>query len=227
MSGITYDYMEKYLRELIGDSKGIIKELEEFAEANGVPIVQKEAARLLEFMVTVKKPKKILELGTAIGYSSILMELAAENNVEITTIERDDKMVEYATENIKKAGFEDKITILHGDCLEILETLDDEYDLIFMDAGKGHYSHFLPHCLRMLAKDGMIIADNVLFRGMVACKDLMIKRKITIVKRMKNYMETISQDKNLLTTVLPMGDGIALTVRRNENEKTGTAGTSR
>lgn len=216
MSGITYDYMEKYLRELIGESKGIIKELEEFAEENGVPIVQKEAARLLEFMVTVKKPKKILELGTAIGYSSILMELAAGNNVEITTIERDDKMVEYATENIKKAGFEDKITILHGECLDILETLDDEYDLIFMDAGKGHYSHFLPHCLRMLAKDGMIIADNVLFRGMVACKDLMIKRKITIVKRMKNYMETISQDENLLTTVLPMGDGIALTVRRNK-----------
>ena len=227
MSGITYDYMEKYLRELIGESKGIIKELEEFAEVNGVPIVQKEAARLLEFMVTIKKPKKILELGTAIGYSSILMELAAENNVVITTIERDDKMVEYATENIKKAGFEDKITILHGDCLEILETLDDEYDLIFMDAGKGHYSEFLPHCLRMLAKDGIIIADNVLFRGMVACKDLMVKRKITIVKRMKNYMETISQDENLLTTVLPMGDGIALTVRRNENEKTGTAGTSR
>lgn len=215
MSGITYDYMEKYLRELIGDSKGIIKELEDFAEENGVPIVQKEAARLLEFMVNVKKPKKILELGTAIGYSSILMELAAGNNVEITTIERDDKMVEYATENIKKAGFEDKITILHGDCLDILETLNDEYDLIFMDAGKGHYSHFLPHCLRMLAKDGMIIADNVLFRGMVACKDLMIKRKITIVKRMKNYMETVSQDPNLLTTVLPMGDGIALTVRRN------------
>lgn len=214
MSGITYDYMEKYLRELIGDSKGIIKELEDFAEENGVPIVQKEAARLLEFMVNVKKPKKILELGTAIGYSSILMELAAGNNVEITTIERDDKMVEYATENIKKAGFEDKITILHGDCLDILETLNDEYDLIFMDAGKGHYSHFLPHCLRMLAKDGMIIADNVLFRGMVACKDLMIKRKITIVKRMKNYMETVSQDPNLLTTVLPMGDGIALTVRR-------------
>ncbi len=227
MSGITYDYMEKYLRELIGDSKGILKELEVFAEKNGVPIVQKETARLLEFMVNVKKPKKILELGTAIGYSSILMELAAGNNVEITTIERDDKMVEYATENIKNAGLSDRITILHGECLEILETLNDEYDLIFMDAGKGHYSHFLPHCIRMLAKDGMIIADNVLFRGMVACKDLMIRRKITIVKRMKNYMETVSQDESLLTTVLPMGDGIALTVRRNKNEETGTTSTSR
>jgi len=103
--------------------------------------------------------------------------------------------------------------------LEILEGLDDEYDLIFMDAGKGHYSEFLPHCIRMLSKDGIIISDNVLFRGMVACKDLMIRRKITIVKRMKKYMETISKDENLLTTVIPMGDGIALTVRRNENEK--------
>lgn len=226
MSGITYDYMEKYLRSLIGDSKGILKELENFAEENTVPIVQKETARLIEFMVNVKKPKKILELGTAIGYSSILMTLASENNVRITTIERDENMVDIATKNIEKAGLSSNITIVKGDCLEVLEALDDEYDMIFIDAGKGHYSHFLPHCIRMLAKDGMIIADNVLFRGMVACKDLMIKRKITIVKRMKNYMEIISQDENLLTTVIPMGDGIALTVRRNENENTGVISTS-
>ncbi|MEG1255283.1 O-methyltransferase [Clostridium sp.] len=226
MSGITYDYMEKYLRDLIGESKGILKELEDYAEENAVPIVQKETARLIEFMVNVKKPKKILELGTAIGYSSILMALASENNVRITTIERDEKMVEVATKNIEEAGLSDSISIIKGDCLEVLEILNDEYDMIFMDAGKGHYSHFLPHCIRMLAKDGMIIADNVLFRGMVACKDLMIKRKITIVKRMKNYMETVSQDENLLTTVIPMGDGIALTVRRNKNEKTGVTSTS-
>ncbi|MEG0133808.1 MAG: O-methyltransferase [Clostridium sp.] len=227
MSGITYDYMEKYLRDLIGESTGIIKELEDYAEKNGVPIVQKETARLIEFMVNVKKPKKILELGTAIGYSSILMALASGNNVSITTIERDENMVEIATKNIEAAGLSDSISIIKGDCMDILEILNDEYDMIFMDAGKGHYSHFLPHCIRMLAEDGMIIADNVLFRGMVACKDLMIRRKITIVKRMKNYMETVSQDENLLTTVLPMGDGIALTVRRNKDENTGTTGTSR
>lgn len=215
MSGITYDYMSKYLKGLIGESEGVIKELEDFAQEHNVPIVREETARLIEFMVTTKKPKKILELGTAIGYSSILMALTLNGDVQITTIERDEKMVEIASNNIKKAGLENNITIIEGDCLSILENLNEEFDMIFIDAGHGHYCEFLPHCLRMLSKDGVIMADNVLFRGMVACNELMVKRKITIVKRMRKYLDMVSQDENLMTTVLPMGDGIALTVRRN------------
>lgn len=215
MSGITYDYMSKYLKGLIGESEGVIKELEDFAQEHNVPIVREETARLIEFMVTTKKPKRILELGTAIGYSSILMALTLNGDVQITTIERDEKMVEIASNNIKKAGLENNITIIEGDCLGILETLNEEFDMIFIDAGHGHYCEFLPHCLRMLSKDGVIMADNVLFRGMVACNELMVKRKITIVKRMRKYLDMVSQDENLMTTVLPMGDGIALTVRRN------------
>ncbi|MDU1411665.1 MAG: O-methyltransferase [Clostridium sp.] len=215
MSGITYDYMSKYLKGLIGESEGVIKELEDFAQEHNVPIVREETARLIEFMVTTKKPKKILELGTAIGYSSILMALTLNGDVQITTIERDERMVEIASNNIKKAGLENNITIMEGDCLSILENLNEEFDMIFIDAGHGHYCEFLPHCLRMLSKDGVIMADNVLFRGMVACNELMVKRKITIVKRMRKYLDMVSQDENLMTTVLPMGDGIALTVRRN------------
>ena len=215
MSGITYDYMSKYLKGLIGESEGIIKELEDFAQEHNVPIVREETARLIEFMVTTKKPKKILELGTAIGYSSILMALTLNGDVQITTIERDEKMVEISSNNIRKAGLENNITIMEGDCLSILENLNEEFDMIFIDAGHGHYCEFLPHCLRMLSKDGVIMADNVLFRGMVACNELMVKRKITIVKRMRKYLDMVSQDENLMTTVLPMGDGIALTVRRN------------
>lgn len=215
MSGITYDYMSKYLKGLIGESEGVIKELEDFAQEHNVPIVREETARLIEFMVTTKKPKKILELGTAIGYSSILMALTLNGDVQITTIERDEKMVEIASNNIKKAGLENNITIMEGDCLSILENLNEEFDMIFIDAGHGHYCEFLPHCLRMLSKEGVIMADNVLFRGMVACNELMVKRKITIVKRMRKYLDMVSQDENLMTTVLPMGDGIALTVRRN------------
>ena len=123
-------------------------------------------------------------------------------------------MINLAKENIKSFGLEDNIEIKEGECLEILEKLDDKYDLIFMDAGKGHYNHFLPHCLRLLSDKGVIIADNVLFRGMVASDDLVKRRKITIVKRMRTYLDIVSNDKNLITTVIPMGDGIALTKRR-------------
>ncbi|MGL4730476.1 MAG: O-methyltransferase [Clostridium sp.] len=227
MSGVTYEYMENYLRSLIPDDIGILKEMHDYAIENKVPIIQKEGAKFLQFMVNMKKPKKILELGTAIGYSSILMNLASGGSCDITTIERDENMISIASENIEKYGLKDRITILSGDCLEVLEKLDDEYDMIFMDAGKGHYNHFLPHCLRLLAKDGVIVADNVLFRGMVATDELVKRRKITIVKRMRTYLDMVSSDENLVTTVIPMGDGIALTVRRNENDKTRNIGSSR
>ena len=219
MSGITYDYMEQYIKSLINEDSEILKELESFANENSVPIVQKETGKFLEFMVAVKKPLKILELGTAIGYSAILMCMNSCKNTKITTIERDDKMVKIASDNIFKYGYKDKIEVLQGDCLEVLKSLDDEFDMIFMDAGKGHYNHFLPECLRLLNKDGIIVADNVLFRGMVANNELVQRRKITIVKRMRKYLDLVSNDDKLITSIIPMGDGIAVTTRRNiDNE---------
>lgn len=214
MSGITYDYMEEYIRSLIPRSDENLERLEKFAEDNGVPIAQKETIKFLEFMVSMKKPVRILELGTAIGYSAIVMYNAANTNPHITTIERDEEMIKYASNNIREFNLEEKIIIKQGDCLEILENLSEPYDLIFMDAGKGHYNHFLPHCLRLLKEDGIIIADNVLFRGMVASNELVKRRKITIVKRMRTYLELVSQDNELITSVIPMGDGIAVTKRR-------------
>ena len=217
MSNITYDYMESYIRGLIPERKGILKEIEDFARDNKVPIVQKETGKFLELMIQIKKPKKILELGTAIGFSSILMYEASQNkDTNIVTIERDEKMIQYAKSNIEKFNLQEHIKIEEGDCLEILEKMDDKFDLIFMDAGKGHYNHFLPHCLRLLKDDGVIVADNVLFRGMVASKELVKRRKITIVKRMKTYLEMVNSSDDLLTSVIPMGDGIAVTTRRQK-----------
>ena len=207
MSGITYDYMEQYIRNLIPDSTGKFSELEAFAKENGVPIAQKETIKFLEFMVSMKKPLRILELGTAIGYSAIKMYEAAGTEPHITTVERSEEMINLAKENIKSFNLENKIEIKEGDCLEILEALDEPYDLIFMDAGKGHYNHFLPHCLRLLKEDGII-------RGMVASDELVKRRKITIVKRMRKYLELVSEDESLITSVIPMGDGIAVTKRR-------------
>lgn len=215
MSGISQDYVVDYIRGLVKEDSEILKELEKYAHENNVPIVQSEVANFLKLMIQIHKPKKILELGTAIGYSSILMNIATNNTSLITTIERDKKMIDIARKNILDLGLEDKIEVIEGDCLEVLSTLKHEYDLIFMDAGKGHYNEFMPYCLKLLKKDGIIIADNVLFRGMVASDDLVKRRKITIVKRMRSYLETISSDKSLLTSVIPMGDGIAVTTRRD------------
>jgi predicted O-methyltransferase YrrM len=214
LSKITYDYMEDYIRGLIPERTGTLKEIEDFARENGVPIVQKETGVFLEFMTSMKKPKKILELGTAVGFSSILMYESAGVEPDIVTIERDEKMIEMAKVNLDRFNLRDKIKIEQGDCLEVLERLDDKFDLIFMDAGKGHYNHFLPHCLRLLKDDGIIVADNVLFRGMVASQELVKRRKITIVKRMRTYLDLVTQDESLITSVIPMGDGIAVTKRR-------------
>lgn len=214
MSKITYDYMEDYIRGLIPERTGTLKEIEDFARENGVPIVQKETGVFLEFMTSMKKPKKILELGTAVGFSSILMYESAGVEPDIVTIERDEEMIEMAKINLDRFNLRDKIKIEQGDCLEVLERLDDKFDLIFMDAGKGHYNHFLPHCLRLLKDDGIIVADNVLFRGMVASQELVKRRKITIVKRMRTYLDLVTQDESLITSVIPMGDGIAVTKRR-------------
>lgn len=218
MSGITLDYMEDYLRSLIPESEDFFKELEEYAEKNNVPIAQKETAQFLKTMVTIKRPKRILELGTAIGYSSMIMCHCVNKNVKITTIERDNSMVAIARSNINKFDYQDNIDVIQGDVLEVVNELDGKYDMIFLDAGKGHYNHLLPRILELLEEDGIIIADNVLFRGMVANNDLVIRRKITIVKRMRTYLKMINDDKRLLTTIIPMGDGIAVTTRRKENE---------
>jgi predicted O-methyltransferase YrrM len=131
-------------------------------------------------------------------------------------------MLVQAKSNFKKYNFENNIEVIEGECISVLENLSQEsdckFDLIFMDAGKGHYNHFLPYCLKLLSEDGIIIADNVLFRGMVASRELLKRRKITIVKRMKKYLEMVSDKDQFITSVIPMGDGIAVTMRRDIDE---------
>ena len=217
MSGVAYDYIEDYIRGLIPDNKPMFVELEQYSEENHVPIIHKEVAQFLKVMLGMQRPKRILELGTAIGYSSMLMCDALNKECEITTVDRSDEMVEIARKNIEKYGFDKNIEIIHNDCEDALKMLAEQgkkYDMIFMDAGKGHYNHFLPYCLEMLEEEGVLISDNVLFKGMIATDKLVKKRKITIARRMRTYLDMISEDKNLNTTVIPMGDGVAVTTRR-------------
>lgn len=219
MSGITFDYMEEYLRSNISENSGMLKTMEDYAKINFVPIVQKEVANFIKLMIEVKKPDKILELGTAIGYSAIFMNSCSGGKSEVYTIERDPSMLEIANGNISQYEASEKIHIISGDCLEVLKNLREHFDIIFIDAGKGHYDDFLPYCLSLLNKDGIIIADNVLFRGMIANDELVIRRKITIVKRMRSFIKNICGDKNLSVSIIPFGDGVAL-IRKRDNDET-------
>lgn len=208
---INYEYIIRYIRDTIPVREGLLKELEEYAKEHSVPISQPEAIRLTEVLLKLKAPKKILEVGTAIGYSAIRMAYASD--AEITTIEISDEMADEAEKNIERAGLSHRINVLRGDAAEVLKTLDDEFDCIFIDAAKGHYMDFFTECDRMLKSGGLLISDNVLYKGMTATDELVVRRKITIVRRLRAYLEMLKENKNYMTAIIPVGDGVALSVR--------------
>ena len=213
MGNIVNNLVEDYIRNTLKDKEGLLRELEVYANENNVPIVHKEVSDLLKVLLKVQRPKKILEVGCAIGYSSILFASSLDGEVEIITVERNEKMIEKAKENIKRAGLEDKITILEGDAEELLKTVDGEFDMIFLDAAKGQYKLFYDMVIDKLKVDGLLISDNILYKGMVAHDDFVIRRKKTIVKRMRNYLDYISNCDYLDTSLIPIGDGVALSYK--------------
>ena len=206
MSNIVNDVVEDYIRHTLKDADGLLKELEVFAEENSVPIVHKEVSDLLKVLLKMQKPQRILEVGCAIGYSSILFATTCEDNVDITTCERNPVMIERAKENIKRAGF---------------KNVEGEFDMIFLDAAKGQYKLFYDLVIDKLKVGGVLISDNILYKGMIASDDLVVRRKKTIVKRMRNYLDYICNCDYLTTSLLPMGDGVAISYKdskRGESE---------
>ena len=211
---IVYPYITAYLRKEIPKHSGILKELEEYAEKNSVPIVQPETAQLLEVIGAIKRPERDLEVGCAIGYSAILTAQYLASGGTVTTIEWDADMAITARENIKRAGFEDRINVIHNDAKEVLPTLSAEYDIIFLDGPKAHYIYMLNDCIRLLKKGGLLIADNVLYKGMTADDEHVIRRKITIVKRLRRFISAQMQRQELKTVLLPLGDGVTVAVKQ-------------
>ncbi|MBO5364169.1 MAG: O-methyltransferase [Clostridia bacterium] len=183
-------------------------DLEAFAKEYDVPISQPETMKLLEVLIRLGRIETVLEIGCAIGYSAIGMAMAGAK--EITTVEISDDAARVAQENFQKAGLSDKITLHHGDAKEVLPTLNGQYDMVFLDAAKAQYGNFFPHCLRLLKPGGLLVSDNVLYKGMTATDELVQHRKITIVKRLRQYLEMLSAMPELETSVLPVGDGVAL-----------------
>jgi predicted O-methyltransferase YrrM len=197
--------MRAYINSLDMGNTPFLEELERFALENEVPIIRKEMQSFMKVLLAVKRPMQVLEVGTAVGFSTLLMCEYGQPNMHITTIENYEKRIPIARENFRKAGKEHRITFLTGDAGEILPTLLGRYDLIFMDAAKG----------RLLAPGGILLSDNVLQEGeLIESHYLVERRNRTIYKRMREYLYELKHHPQLLTSIVPLGDGISLSVKQ-------------
>ena len=215
MGTIVNERIVDYINSLDKGNSLVCNAIEKEALADGVPIIRKEMGNLLKVLLLLKQPQKILEVGTAVGYSSILMSENMPENCRITTIENYEKRIPVAKNNFKRAGKEEVITLLEGDAMDILKELDGTYDFIFMDAAKGQYINFLPELLRLMPAGGLLISDNVLQEGdIVESRYGVTRRNRTIHTRMREYIYTLTHAEQLETSIVPIGDGITLSVKK-------------
>ena len=213
MSNINLTFIEEYIRDVLPENKGPLREIEIYAAENHIPIVHKEVGVLLQVLTKIAGAKKVLEIGTAIAYSALLFSEAMGEDGHITTIERNKRMIPLAKENIQKAGKTENIRLIEGDATEIIKQLKEKYDLIFLDGAKGHYKYLLKESIDLLNPGGILISDNILYRGMVATDKLVVRRQRTIVNRMREYLRYICNHPQLNTSIIPIGDGLAISYK--------------
>lgn len=217
---IVEERITSFINSMNRDDEGIVGLIEKEAIADGVPIIRKETKEWLKTMLLIKKPRCVLEVGTAVGFSAIYMSQYLPGDSHITTIEKWEPRIEQAKVNFMRASLDDKITLLEGNALEVLETLEKTqagaFDFIFMDAAKGQYINYLPYVVTLLAEEGMLISDNVLQDGEVLdSKYVVDRRNRTIHNRMREYLYTLKHHDDLETSIIPLGDGVALSVKKN------------
>ena len=214
---IVNDRITAYIQSLDAGNGPLLDSIEEEALADCVPIIRRETSAFLKTLIALKRPQSILEVGTAVGYSALLMSRVMPENCRITTIEKYEKRIPIAKRNFERAGKEPCITLLEGDAEEILGTLSGPYDFIFMDAAKGQYIHFLPDVMRLLKVGGILISDNVLQDGDIIESHYAVERRNrTIYKRMREYLYELKHDEHLMTSIVPIGDGATLSVKIKE-----------
>ncbi len=212
---IVEERITSFINSMNKDDEGIVLEIEREALADGVPIIRRETREWMKTMLLIKKPMRILEVGTAVGFSAIYMSGYLPKGGHITTIEKWEPRIEQAKVNFARAKAEDKITLLEGDAAKWLKKLDGTYDFIFMDAAKGQYIHFLPDVVRLLDKGGILISDNVLQDGEVLDSKYVVERRNrTIHTRMREYLYALKNHELLETCIIPLGDGVALSVKK-------------
>ena len=221
---IVDESMRTYINSLDMGNTPFLEKLEQEAISDRVPIIRKEMQSFLKVLLAILRPVRILEVGTAIGFSSLLMCEYGPENLELVTIENYEKRIPLAKENFKKAGRESQITLMEGDAGEILAGLSGSFDLIFMDAAKGQYIHWLPDVLRLMHPGSVLVSDNVLQEGEIIESHYIVERRNrTIYKRMREYLYELKHHPLLETSILPLGDGVTVSVKKEEidhHEKT-------
>lgn len=211
---IVDERMLQYIRSLDRCESPLIREIKEEALKDRVPIIRQETASLLRVLLAMTKPKKILEVGTAVGFSALLMSECLDADAKIITIENYEKRIPVARANFLRAGKEDMITLLEGDAAQVMTTLEPGFDFIFMDAAKGQYIHFLPEVMRLLKVGGTLVSDNVLQDGdVVESRYAVTRRNRTIHSRMRDYLWELTHMDSFQTVVLPIGDGVTVSTR--------------
>lgn len=207
--------MNAFIDSLDPGNTPFLNEIEQEAKRTNVPIIRTQVQSLLRLLLAMRKPTSILEVGCAIGFSALLMSEYGPEDCHITTIENYEKRIPVARENFRRAGKEDKITLLEGDAADILRELAGPYDMIFMDAAKGQYIHFLPDVLRLLSPGGILLSDNVLQDGdILESRFAVTRRNRTIHSRMREYLYELKHHPELETVILPVGDGVTVSVKR-------------
>ena len=204
-----------YIHSLEVPESEIIERIEQEALEGYVPIIRKETQSFLKVLLLMKKPLRILEIGAAVGFSAILMSEYMPEGGHITTIENYEKRIPVARRNFERAGREGQITLLEGDAYEVMKTLDGFYDFIFMDAAKGQYIQYMPEAVRLLAPEGVLLSDNVLQDGdIVESRFAVERRNRTIHSRMREYLYELKHHGQLTTSIIPLGDGVAISVKK-------------
>ena len=213
---IVDERFSTYVASLEAPEEPLLERIEAEALAARVPIIRKEIQSFLKTLLVMHKPRKVLEIGTAVGFSALLMSAYLPEGGHITTIENYEKRIPIARENFRQAGKEGVISLIQGDALAVMKELTEAYDLIFMDAAKGQYIHYLPEAVRLLAPGGVLVSDNVLQGGDVLESRFAVERRDrTIHSRMREYLYELKHHDQLQTSILPLGDGVALSVRKN------------
>lgn len=211
MNYVTQDYLHGYLRLIQPKYDGVLGEIQEEAQEKQVPIVPHEVARFLSTILSIKRPKEVLEIGTAVAFSAGLISRYLQPGGHVTTIDRYEVMLKDARENIKRMNLQETINLIEDDAANVLPKLTGPYDVVFLDAAKGQYAQFLPHILRLMPIGGILIADDVLQSGDIAKSRYSVpRRQRTIHKRMRNFLWDISHLDCLESSIIPIGDGVVL-----------------
>lgn len=211
---VVEERLVSYINSLDRGNTELLNTIEKEALADFVPIIRREMQSFLKMLLALTKPTAILEVGTAVGFSSLLLATYNPVACHITTIENYEKRIPIARKNFERAGMQDCITLLEGDAADVMKTLSDPYDFIFMDAAKGQYIHFLPEVMRLLKPGAVLVTDNVLQDGdILESRFAVTRRNRTIHKRMREYLYELTHNDQLTTSILPIGDGVAVSVK--------------